>query len=128
MSERMPDYAQGFKDGFAAGLEQGKKLFDEQWRINKINELEKSLPKPQPRLDDYIFGAAIKSVCPKCGMNFGGVMGFVCNSPNCPTRVTSYATGAISGQLTGGAVGAVQMGQFSVAPGANGPAGGYVNK
>lgn len=39
MSERAPDYAQGFKDGFAAGLEEGKKL----------------APK-QTRLDDYVFG------------------------------------------------------------------------
>ncbi len=78
----MSDYAKGFKDGFAAGLEEGKKLLEEKWRLDKIAELEKTLPKPQPRLDDFIFGA--KETCPKCGIKISGVMGYVCASPNCP--------------------------------------------
>lgn len=88
----MSDYAQGFKDGFAAGLEEGKKLLEEKWRLDKIAELEKTLPRPQPRLDDYLFG--VKESCPKCGMKISGVMGYVCNSPNCPTfrNVTSGVT------------------------------------
>jgi hypothetical protein len=82
MTDRMPDYAQGFKDGFASGLEEGKKLVEEQWRQDKIKELEKSIPKPITRLDDYLFGAS--ETCPKCGMKIDGLTGFVCGSPNCP--------------------------------------------
>jgi hypothetical protein len=69
----MTDYAKGFKDGFAAGLEEGKKIKDDLH----------NLPKPLPRLDDYIFGA--KEKCTKCGIKISGVMGYVCSSPNCPT-------------------------------------------
>lgn len=76
------DYRQGFKDGFSAGLEEGKKL----------------APK-QTRLDDYVFGQPRppyvpqypqydpRETCPKCGMKISGVMGYVCSSPNCPTFV-----------------------------------------
>ena len=79
MSDRAPDYAQGFKDGFAAGLEEGKKL-----------------AAKQPRLDDYVFGQPKppyfppyiqQDTCPKCGVKISGVTGYVCNSPNCPTFV-----------------------------------------
>ena len=84
MSERIPDYAQGFKDGFAAGLEEGKKL----------------APK-QTRLDDYVFGQpgylGMPNTCQICGRS--GVAGYVCYDPKCPTKVTcggpmtAYSTG-----------------------------------
>jgi hypothetical protein len=110
----MSDYAKGFKDGFAAGLEEGKKLLEEKWRLDKIAELEKTLPKPQPRLDDFIFGA--KETCPKCGIKISGVMGYVCASPNCPTfpKITCGVpmTGAIGSDSS-----------YAYAAGANGPAG-----
>jgi hypothetical protein len=101
MTDRMPDYAQGFKDGFASGLEEGKKLVEEQWRQDKIKEIEKSTPKPITRLDDFVFGA--KEKCPKCGISLSGVMNYVCASPNCPTFPQITCGGSLS--FTGGAVG-----------------------
>ena len=109
------DYAKGFKDGFAAGLEEGKKLIEEQWRLDKIKELEKTLPKPVTRLDDYLFGTA--GHCSVCGKNWGngGVWGYVCNNQYCPSRATAYSGGAVTG-----AVGAVTTGYIQTV-GANGP-------
>jgi|SanBayMetagenome_1026888.scaffolds.fasta_scaffold48864_2 hypothetical protein len=103
----MTDYAKGFKDGFAAGLEEGKKLVEDRWRKEQIKKIEDDLhklPKPQPRLDDYIFGA--KEKCPKCGISLSGVMGYVCSSPNCPTF--PQVTCEVGRPLTG-AVGAVNI-------------------
>ena len=96
MSERLPDYAQGFKDGFAAGLEEGKKL----------------APK-QTRLDDYVAGQ--RDTCPKCGIKIGGVMGYVCSSVNCPTYYQTHSYGAIYG-----AIGS-EVGYTTGDIGANGP-------
>jgi hypothetical protein len=72
----MSDYAKGFKDGFLAGVEEGKKL----------------APK-QTRLDDYVFGQ--RDTCPKCGIKIGGAMGYVCSSVNCPTYYQTYSYGAV---------------------------------
>lgn len=88
MSERMPDYAQGFKDGFAAGLEEGKKL----------------APK------DAVFRPGIlglPNTCQVCGRLQSGIQGYVCYDPKCPTRVTAaYSTGPVGsvmmdGKMTG---------------------------
>lgn len=70
------DYRHGFKDGWLAGLEEGKK----QQKI--AVDLEKYLQKPLtfPQYDT-------REMCPKCGVKISGVMGYVCNSPNCPTFV-----------------------------------------
>lgn len=97
----MSDYAQGFKDGFAAGLEEGKKLAS----------------KPT-RLDDYLFGQpgylGMPNTCHVCGRLQSGVDGYVCYSPNCPTKVTcgspmtAYSTGPTGGPVTG-AVGSEQQ-------------------
>jgi len=101
------DYQDGFKDGFAKGLEEGKKLSQPQigW------------PSTSPS-----FSA---DRCPKCGINISGVMGYVCHSPGCPTFP----------QVTCGyPMTAMTTGQFSVAgsdytpfwnnaAGANGPSG-----
>jgi hypothetical protein len=96
MSERVPDYAQGFKDGFAAGLEEGKKL----------------APK-QTKLDDYVFGQH----CSVCGKDFGNkIWGYVCSNANCPTRATAYSGGAVTG-----AVGSVSSYDNTMAAGANVP-------
>ena len=76
----MSDYRQGFKDGFAAGLEEGKKIVEEQWRQDKIKEIEKSIPKPVTRLDDFVFGS--KDKCPKCGITISGAMNYTCSSIN----------------------------------------------
>lgn len=93
----MNDYAQGFKDGFAAGLEEGKKL----------------APK-QTKLDDYVFGQpgilGMPDTCHVCGRLQTGVDGYVCYSPRCPTKVTctSVVKGAVGSEVsqTYGAVGA----------------------
>jgi hypothetical protein len=70
------DYQKGFKDGFAAGLEEGKKL----------------APK-QPRLDDYVFCQSgylgAPDTCQVCGRLQSGIQGYVCYSPRCPYTSTS---------------------------------------
>ena len=70
------DYRQGFKDGWLAGLEEGKK----ELKISK--DLEKYLQKPLtfPQYDQ-------RETCPKCGVKISGAMGYVCSSHNCPTFV-----------------------------------------
>lgn len=87
------DYAKGFKDGFAAGLEEGKKL----------------TPKTQPKLDDYVFGQpdylGMQNTCHVCGRLQSGIEGYVCFSPRCPSMATSYSIGPTDGPVTG-AVGA----------------------
>lgn len=83
----MNDYVKGFKDGFAVGLEEGKKLVEEQCRQEKIAELEKTLPKP-PNWQYTTPGIAYTdNKCPKCGVRINDVSGFVCSSPNCPTYI-----------------------------------------
>lgn len=112
----MSDYAKGFKDGFAAGLEEGKKIVEDQWRKEQIKKIEDDLhklPKPQPRLDDYIFGG--KEKCPKCGISLSGVMNYVCSSPNCPTFPQITCGTPMTGVASGG--------DYSHARGAVGAAG-----
>jgi len=132
----MSDYRQGFKDGFAAGLEEGKKIVEEQWRQDKIKEIEKSIPKPVTRLDDFVFGS--KDKCPKCGITISGAMNYTCSSINCPTFY--QATSSVGIPLTGaatydlnntwrgsvgpaGALGSMSANYESSAPGTNGPSG-----
>lgn len=96
MSERAPDYAQGFKDGFAAGLEEGKKL------------------APKIEWPSYL---GSPNCCSVCGKDFGNkIWGYVCSNANCPTRATAYSGGAVSG-----AVGSTT--QPSYPKGVNGPIG-----
>jgi hypothetical protein len=113
----MTDYANGFKDGFAAGLEEGKKIVEEQWRHDKIKEIEKSMPRPATwRLTQPLTFSADK--CPKCGITISGVMNYTCSSINCPTFYT--ATSSVGKPLTG-AVGSLEY-YRTIAPGANGSA------
>lgn len=93
------DYAKGFKDGFAAGLEEGKKLAP-------------VISKNPTRLDDYVFGNNYG--CPKCGKIFMSAQ--VCYTSGCPYVATAYSDGAVTG-----AVGATYD-NMSVSYGANGPA------
>ncbi len=89
------DYAKGFKEGFAAGLEEGKKL---------------SAPK--------ITSIGSLSACGVCGKYFGNnAWGYVCNHTNCPTRAVAYSTGAT------GAIGSTYKPEYPI--GAVGPAGSY---
>lgn len=111
------DYAKGFKDGFAAGLEEGKKLVEERWRQDKIKEIEKSLPKPVTRLDDYVFGSTGSTGrCGVCGKDFGDgkIWGYVCNHARCPSRVTCGAVGATYDNMSS-----------SYPVGMNGPTGSF---
>lgn len=91
------DYKKGFKDGFAAGLEEGKKL-----------------GQPKIGLGDYFFG--VNETCPKCHMRINRAMGYVCASPNCPTfpQITCGVpmTGAVGSEVS-----------VTYAAGANGPSG-----
>lgn len=88
----MTDYAKGFKDGFAAGLEEGKKL----------NQPQIGWPSTTP---DIFY----RETCPKCGIRIDKPMGYVCSSPNCPTfpQVTCVVRGAVGSEVgyTTGAVG-----------------------
>lgn len=92
------DYAKGFKEGFAAGLEEGKKLSSP--KITSIGSL---------------------SACGVCGRYFGdNAWGYVCNNANCPTRAVAYSTGATGAT---GAIGSTYKPEYSM--GAVGPAGSY---
>lgn len=89
------DYAKGFKEGFAAGLEEGKKLSSP--KITSIGSL---------------------SACGVCGKYFGNnAWGYVCNHTNCPTRAVAYSTGAT------GAIGSTYKPEYPM--GAVGPTGSY---
>ena len=100
MSDRIPDYAQGFKDGFAAGLEEGKKLVP----VKSVD----------PFNPNYL---GTPGTCSVCGKYWGNsVWGYVCSNQHCPGKVTAYSAG---GAVTG-AVGT--MGQLQTySTGANGP-------
>jgi len=78
------DYAKGFKDGFAAGLEEGKKLV--------------------PR--DTVFQPGIlglPNTCQVCGRLQNGIQGYVCYDPRCSSRVTcGVVTGSDSPSYTTG--------------------------
>ena len=97
MSDRIPDYAQGFKDGFAAGLEEGKKL-----------------NPPKIEWPGYL---GSYTCCSLCGIDFGNkIWGYVCSNANCPTRATAYSVTAVTG-----AVGSVSSYDNTMAAGANVP-------
>lgn len=98
------DYAKGFKDGFAAGLEEGKKLAP-------------VISKNPTRLDDFVFGSS--TACKVCGKDWGqgGAWGYVCYNTNCPTRAVAYSTGAT------GAIGSTYKPEYPT--GAVGPAGSF---
>ena len=100
----MNDYSQGFKDGFAAGLEEGKKL-----NVTTL-DLSKYIQYPYPIGLPSVLGQ--NDTCPKCGIKISGVMGYSCPSINCPSY---YSTSSI------GAVGTTQTESSSV--GTNGSAG-----
>lgn len=100
------DYVKGFKDGFAAGLEEGKKMNNKTYTDGFIEGMKTTMPPPyvpQPTLPGFTF--EVKDTCPKCGIKINGVMGYVCSSINCPTfyKATSdvgsevgYTTGTVN--------------------------------
>lgn len=94
MTDRVPDYAKGFKDGFAAGLEEGKKLAPKEQKYN-------------PWIDTGPYVGEVKESCPKCGIKISGVMNYVCASPNCPTFPQITCGTPMTGQTTWENVGTV---------------------
>ena len=64
MSDNVKDYTTGYSQGFRDGWEAA------------MNTLNTRPQWTQPK----------ESGCPVCGMT--GVMGYVCNNPKCPTRIT----------------------------------------
>jgi len=93
------DYAKGFKDGFAAGLEEGKRL----------------VPKV-PSYPDSLAPSVPSSRCGVCGKDFGNgkIWGYVCNHARCPSRVTCGAVGATYDNMSS-----------SYPVGMNGPTGSF---
>ena len=93
------DYAKGFKEGFAAGLEEGKKL--------------SSLKYP-----NYLGSF---STCQVCGKQWGNdAWGYVCSNMYCPSRAIAYTAGV--GGAGGAVIGAVgSMDTMNSGVGANGP-------
>ena len=61
------DYRNGFKDGFAAGLEEGKR----------------TQSQPYPAYPTQHVG-----FCPVCFKKLDGAWGYVCSHPKCPSSVT----------------------------------------
>lgn len=109
----MNDYAKGFKDGFLAGVEEGKKLNDKTYMDGLTEGMKKTLPPPYVPITLPGYTLDKRDTCPKCGIKISGVMNYNCSSINCPTFYT--ATSSVGKPMTG-AVG-------STAVGANGPAG-----
>lgn len=95
----MSDYAKGFKDGFAAGLEEGKKL----------TPVKSKAPTRLSDLNDYVFGQpgyrpgylGLPNTCQVCGRLQEGMTGYVCYSPNCPSIATAYSIGPTGGTMAG---------------------------
>ena len=94
----MSEYAKGFKDGFLAGVEEGKKL-------NQKNYWTEPWP-------NYL---GWPGTCGVCGRVSSGVEGYVCSNVRCPNTAIAYTTGAT------GAVGSTVTNE--IPKGANGPAG-----
>ena len=55
-----------------------KRLDDIEMKINRVQPIFPTAPVP-PRLNS--------TVCSKCGMEWKGVMGYVCSSQDCPVQV-----------------------------------------
>ena len=97
------DYKRGWYDGYQAG--------------------QKDSFRP-PVTYPAIPVPVMNSICGTCGIDFGNkTWGYVCNHPNCPSRITaqsiSYTIGGAGS--SGGPIGGAGMNSFP--PGANGPAG-----
>jgi len=65
------EYRSGFRDGFAAGLEEGKRI----------------QTQPYPAYPTLYDG------CPVCLKKFDSPWGYVCANPKCPSKVTCTTTG-----------------------------------
>jgi hypothetical protein len=61
-------YEKGYQDGYNNGHKDG---YQKGWHAARIQR-DTYVPKDEGK-------------CPKCGMTLKSPMGYVCNSPNCPT-------------------------------------------
>ena len=110
------DYRNGFKDGFALGLEEGK-------RNQNLN------PVPSYHLDPTKSPSVLlKETCPKCGITISGVMNYTCQSINCPTYYKTWSSPSGYNNWSAGSHGAVgavgsMSANYESTFGTNGPAG-----
>lgn len=88
------DYAKGFKDGFAAGLEEGKKLNDRTYTDGLIDGMKKTMPPPYNPSPQWPY-----DTCPKCGIRISSVMNYTCQSINCPTFYTATSSAGANGPI-----------------------------
>jgi hypothetical protein len=100
------DYKRGWYDGYQAGQKDS----------TRNNITYPAIPvTPSIRASNR---------CNTCGIDFGDkTWGYVCNHPNCPSKITAHVSYTIGGAGGGGAIGGAGMSN-SFPPGANGPAGG----
>lgn len=111
------DYRNGFKDGFALGLEEGK-------RNQNLNPVPSYYPDPAKSPS-----VLLKETCPKCGITIGGMMNYTCQSINCPTYYRTWTSPTLYNHWTAGshgavgAVGSMSANYESNVAGANGPCG-----
>lgn len=92
----MSDYAKGFKDGFLAGVEEGKKLNQKDYWT-----------QPWP---NYL---GRPWTCVVCGKDWGnGSWNYYCSNARCPSQAVAYTTGAVGSTVTN-----------EIPKGTNGPAG-----
>ena len=116
------DYRNGFKDGFALGLEEGK-------RNQNLNPVPSYYPDPAKSPS-----VLLKETCPKCGITIGGMMNYTCQSINCPTYYKTWTgpshysdwspvPGTVWAAGSQGAVGSMSANYESNVAGANGPCG-----
>lgn len=67
MSIESDDYKRGWYDGYQAAQKDQTKIYP---------------PIPLPPINTPVMR------CNVCGMEFKNAMGYVCNNPSCPTKVT----------------------------------------
>lgn len=91
-----------WRDGFQKGFEAGRKSKEAEVNPYDISKW-KQAPFPTTPTIPPLYA---KEHCPKCGISIGGVMGYVCHSPNCPTF--PQTTCDVSKPLTASAVGTMQ--------------------
>ena len=111
------DYRNGFKDGFALGLEEGK-------RNQNLNPVPSYYPDPAKSPS-----VLLKETCPKCGITINGMMNYTCQSINCPTYYRTWTSPTLYNDWTAGshgavgAVGSMSANYESNVAGTNGPCG-----
>ena len=76
------DYRQGYKDGFDDGYEKGKR------EAPLPNPLKPIWDQPKSPFPWGMTGMQYDPRCGVCGMRWDKPMGYVCNHPDCPTKMS----------------------------------------